>query len=533
MPRLAHLLALTTIPSALWLAGCSDDCTSAFDCKSAEVCYKGTCTAALSPDLACNTDDDCGGMPAAGMPREYLCLAGRCRDNPGMRAMPAPDASVPDASDAGPVDTGPMDSGASDAGMPDSGLPPDSGITVSTCSFPTVEATATPDESGPLLTALALDPAMPVPGTPAAVRLTIVEGGCGLRSVEAELASADLVADGYPGDRVVLRAATIPARMGAANYEVSLPFTMNACWLSNVHRITRITLEDHAGNVVVYTYSQGQMFYGRQENGANSPGGIQVAPVSFTPTGMTGRPILLTAVTATVTAGGVRVDVTANAPSGCDLREAEVTLVSDRGQRLVGRATNGATAIGVEVPACARSGTWRVASVALKDATERVVVHTANGANFTRGVGMDGPPTPGPVTLSGGSDTQAPNPTLVVGSGSSTPGQGLAASVQVYASDDACGIGNASVVLRGTSANGLTRDFRAPLTAGPDGDLRGCVAVPECAPARDYTLQLITLPDLGGHTTTLNANGMLYDMTFTSTRAAATLSSPPPTYMRP
>lgn len=533
MPRLAHLLALTTIPSALWLAGCSDDCTSAFDCKSAEVCYKGTCTSALSPDLACNTDDDCGGMPAAGMPREYLCLAGRCRDNPGMRAMPAPDASVPDASDAGPVDTGPMDSGAPDAGMPDSGLPPDSGISVSACTFPTVEATATPDESGPLLTMLSLDPATPVPGTPTALRMNIVEGGCGLRSVEAELSSADLAADGYPGDKVVLRAATIPARGGGGAYDISLPFTMNACWLSNIHRVTRIRLEDHAGNVVVYTYAQGQMFYGREENGANSPGGLQVAPVSFTPTGMTGRPILLTAVTATVTAGGVRVDVTANAPSGCALSEAEVTLVSARGQTLTGRSMNGATTIGVEVPACARTGTWRVASVALTDATGRVVTHRANGASFTRGVGMDGPATPGELVLSGGSDSLAPNPTLVLGSGSNMAGQGLAASVQVYASDDVCGIGNASVVLRGTSANGLTRDFRASLTAGPDGDLRGCVAVPECAPARDYTLQIISLPDLGGHTTTLNANGMLYDMTFTSSRAPATLQSSPPTYMRP
>jgi hypothetical protein len=103
------LLLLTLLSGALF-AGCSGECSSAFDCKSTEVCFKEICTPATASYLSCNATSDCADDP------NFECRGGICRVIGGSTG-PVVDAGN------GPVDTGIVADGGGgvDTGISDTG----------------------------------------------------------------------------------------------------------------------------------------------------------------------------------------------------------------------------------------------------------------------------------------------------------------------------------------------------------------------------------------------------------------------------
>jgi len=115
------LLCMSLMFGALF-AGCSGECSSAFDCDSTEVCFKEVCTPASASYLQCSTNSDCADDP------NFACQGGYCRLI-GSGSGVAMDASTPDTG-PGP-DTGIVDTGVTqDTGIADTGTSttPDSGI---------------------------------------------------------------------------------------------------------------------------------------------------------------------------------------------------------------------------------------------------------------------------------------------------------------------------------------------------------------------------------------------------------------------
>lgn len=108
------LLCISLMFGALF-SGCSGECSSAFDCKIDEVCFKAICTPASASYLACSSNTDCADDP------NFECRGGSCRllsTSPGV--IPA---------DAGPADTGMTpDTGTT----PDTGILPDAGTSTTT-----------------------------------------------------------------------------------------------------------------------------------------------------------------------------------------------------------------------------------------------------------------------------------------------------------------------------------------------------------------------------------------------------------------
>ena len=69
-PRL--MVAMAALLFGLMLAlgvSCGGECSSAFDCKSNELCYRASCTP-INPSPFCTVDEDCG--------MDGKCVAGRC-----------------------------------------------------------------------------------------------------------------------------------------------------------------------------------------------------------------------------------------------------------------------------------------------------------------------------------------------------------------------------------------------------------------------------------------------------------------------
>lgn len=97
------LLLLTLLSGALF-AGCSGECSSAFDCKSTEVCFKEICTPATASYLSCNATSDCADDP------NFECRGGVCRVIGGSTGGPIDGGNVP-ADAGGGVDTGISDTG--------------------------------------------------------------------------------------------------------------------------------------------------------------------------------------------------------------------------------------------------------------------------------------------------------------------------------------------------------------------------------------------------------------------------------------
>ena len=78
-PRLigALMALMVTLIIALG-ASCGGECSSAFDCKSNELCYRASCTA-VNPAPLCTVTADCG--------EGARCIAGRCEIRNGPMSM--------------------------------------------------------------------------------------------------------------------------------------------------------------------------------------------------------------------------------------------------------------------------------------------------------------------------------------------------------------------------------------------------------------------------------------------------------------
>ncbi len=98
------LLLLTFMSGALF-AGCSGECSSAFDCESTEVCFKEVCTPATAAYLSCNATTDCADDP------NFECRGGICRLIGGSTGPMDSGILPPSDGGGGGVDTGVMDTG--------------------------------------------------------------------------------------------------------------------------------------------------------------------------------------------------------------------------------------------------------------------------------------------------------------------------------------------------------------------------------------------------------------------------------------
>ena len=104
MKRLFSLVS--TAPLALGLltlaalGGCGDDCKSAIDCQSGEVCLLGVCTASEAQYRTCGSDSECNEGTQSNL---FECVAGKClvRNVPPPPPPPPMDAGTDAGMDAG------------------------------------------------------------------------------------------------------------------------------------------------------------------------------------------------------------------------------------------------------------------------------------------------------------------------------------------------------------------------------------------------------------------------------------------------
>ena len=518
MPRYAQLLGLTLIPLTVGL-GCSDDCTSPFDCKSTEICYKGTCESGQNSALDCESDDECGMDPGGGRMRPFVCIAKRCRLNEGamMVGPMTPDSGL------GPVDTGPGpgDAGPVEAGgFMDAASVPDSGITPSTCTPPTLPANAmgtAADTTSPSVFNPVITPPAPNAGDMLSVTVQVGEGGCGVESANLTIESDPAGTD--PVQRITASsgAGLLTITGMGTPYTLTMNATVLNCLQPVPHRVTQLFIRDYAGNSSTYRYDANDTAcmpqlpgnpnaecYKLTTNGNLTPASTSVQVMQMTPNTTGSLPPTLNAATLTGSGATLSGNIGVNPDATCPVMTMGLTLTNGIRTKVETVPFNGG-AYSIDVDACAANGNWEISGIVLTDMQLRQsnYLKIPNMPTYqlygTAGSGVN---VPAAVPLTGGADMASPVWTKIVTVVSNNAASGTSVMTDFHATDPDCGLGSGVA----TFTNGTGNAFTGVLAAGGPG-VFGCVFIPQCAPRGSYTLTG-TVIDRYSATSTLYDNTM-------------------------
>lgn len=542
MARAAKLLAITASMAALISqGGCSSKCNSAFDCKSTEVCYRGTCQEALSSNLSCVVDDDCGKSIASGTTRPYICIAGRCQANPADGGAGQPggdsgtDAGMMMMTDTGMTtpDTGmtQTDTGVEppDSGVNDDATVPDSGTMMAACMLPAGATSTAEDTTEPQITSAMIDMATPSPNATVTLTLMVAEAGCGLESAIVRSQS-----EFAPNPDNLTWMTTIS---GTGPYTVTATMNVSECLANGVQRISFISLRDFAGNTNTYTFNTAGANYNQSING-QAPIQSTLGHVTFTPStgGTTLRPPVLNMVTASETAAGVDVAIVAMSQGMCPLVRATVTATGQPGGYSVtasGTLAGTGGTVSIPIPACA-GGTFTIASITLEDMIGRTATYIGAAGNYLGPDLTDSGVAVAQIALARtGTDMGSPvvtgaQPPMV---NMSAAGDTVTITALATEQTGGCGIAGGSAAMTVTTPDG-TRAFSGNLLMNAGG-VSGCVAIPACARRGTYTLSTVSVNDTAGSSTTLiGAAGGNYTFAESDGTVTSTVTLPVFSYTR-